>query len=105
MSTTEPVSVRLLDRDYTVGVEPDERASLTEAARLLDARMRAIRGGNRTAGMDRIAVLAALNLAHELQQLREGLVQQESALQRTLDELNRKLDHALDLDDGPATAP
>ena len=66
--TSEAVSVRVLDREYTVGVAPDERDSLMAAARLLDARMREIRGGNRVAALDRVAVLAALNLAHELQQ-------------------------------------
>src|SRR2546427_12784832 len=69
--SAEPVSVRILDREYTVGVGGDERDSLMAAARLLDARMREIRGSNRMAAVDRVAVLAALNLAHELQQLRD----------------------------------
>lgn len=94
MSTTAPVSVRILDREYTVGVEENERDSLTAAARLLDTRMREIRGSNRMAGVDRIAVLAALNLAHELQQLRDDQAQTQRELARTLDELNRQLDRA-----------
>ena len=96
MSQNEPVSIRILDRDYTVGVAPEERESLTAAARMLDERMREIRGGNRTASVDRIAVLTALNLAHELQQLRDQLGAQENELQRTLAALNRRLDRALD---------
>ena len=68
--TSEPVSIRLLDREYTIGCEPDERDSLMAAAKLLDSKMREIRGNNRMAALDRVAVLAALNLAHELQQLR-----------------------------------
>ena len=48
---SEPVIIRILDREYTVGCEPDERDSLAAAARLLDARMREIRGGNRVAAM------------------------------------------------------
>lgn len=92
MSATEPVNIRVLDREYTIGVEPAERESLMAAARMLDSKMREVRGSNRMAAVDRIAVLAALNLAHELQQLRQ---QEESAgkdagallesLQRTLD--------------------
>ncbi|WP_305804141.1 cell division protein ZapA [Stenotrophomonas sp. YIM B06876] len=96
MSHNEPVSVRVLDREYTVGVEPDERDSLTAAARVLDARMREIRGNNRMAAVDRVAVLAALNLAHELQQLRDEQARQQGQLQRTLNELNRRLDSAID---------
>ncbi|MCW4454613.1 cell division protein ZapA [Flavobacterium sp. MXW15] len=96
MSHTEPVSVRILDREYTVGVGAEERDSLNAAARTLDAKMREIRGSNRMAAVDRVAVLAALNLAHELQQLRDEQVRQNEALQRTLAELNRRLDSALD---------
>ena len=82
MSQNEPVSVRILDREYTVGVEPAERDSLTAAARMLDARMREIRGNNRMAAVDRVAVLAALNLAHELQLMRDELAQQPRQPQR-----------------------
>src|SRR3546814_16354181 len=71
VSASEPASIRVLDREYTVGVEPGERDSLMTAAKLLDARMREVRGANRMAAVDRVAVLAALNFAHELQQLRE----------------------------------
>ena len=52
MSQSEPVSVRILDREYTVGVGAEERESLTAAARLLDAKMREIRGSNRMAAVD-----------------------------------------------------
>ena len=65
---SEPVTIRILDREYTVGVSDDERDSLTAAARMLDARMRELRGGNKMVAPDRLAVLTALNLAHELQQ-------------------------------------
>jgi cell division protein ZapA len=91
---SEPVSVRLLDREYTVGVEPAERDSLMAAARLLEAKMREVRGANRMAAVDRVAVLAALNLAHELQQLRDGASGREDELARTLEGLRRRLDAA-----------
>lgn len=93
---TEPVNVRILDREFTVGVAAGEREGLTAAAHLLDARMREIRGGNRMAGLDQVAVLAALNLAHEMLQLKRDLEQRDAALNRTLGELNRKLDGLFD---------
>ena len=96
MSGAEPVNVRILDRDYTVGVGAEERDSLMAASRLLDAKMREIRGSNRMVGVDRVAVLAALNLAHELQQLRDENARQAAALQQTLSDLNRRLDRAID---------
>ena len=91
-NASEPVSVRLLDREYTVGVEEGERDSLMAAARLLEAKMREIRGGNRMAAVDRVAVLAALNLAHELQQLRDDNASRDRELVRALDGLQRRLD-------------
>jgi cell division protein ZapA len=93
---SEPVNVKILDREYTVGVEPGERDGLMAAAHLLDARMREIRGNNRMAAIDRVAVLAALNLAHELLQVRQQSEQRDQALNRTLGELNRKLDGLFD---------
>jgi len=95
-NASEPASIRVLDREYTVGVEPDERDSLMAAAKLLDSKMREVRGANRMAAVDRVAVLAALNLAHELQQLREESGKRNRALARTLDDLQRKLDALLD---------
>ncbi|WOS41799.1 cell division protein ZapA [Xanthomonas rydalmerensis] len=93
---SEPVSVRILDREYTVGVEAEERDGLLAAARLLDAKMREVRGSNRMAAVDRVAVLAALNLAHELQQLRDEQAKRDREMARTLADLNRRLDSAVD---------
>ncbi|MCA0395260.1 MAG: cell division protein ZapA [Proteobacteria bacterium] len=93
---SEPVSVRVLDREYTVGVVPDERESLMAAAKLLDGRMREVRGSNRMAAVDRVAVLAALNLAHELQQVRTEGEQRDREMARLLDDLQRKLDGLID---------
>lgn len=63
------VSVRILDKDYCVACQPHEEEGLRDSARLLDQRMRGIYQTGRVIGTDRIAVIAALNLAHELIQL------------------------------------
>jgi cell division protein ZapA len=97
--SNEPVSVRILDREYTVGCAPDEREGLQAAARLLDARMREVRGNNRMVAVDRIAVLAALNLAHELQQSRQQGQGDDRRMLDALDAIERRLDGLL------ATAP
>ncbi len=92
---SDPVNVRILDRDYLIACEPGEREGLVSAAHLLDARMRDIRGGNRMAAIDRIAVMAALNLAHELLQARSAGELRDAQINRTLSDLNRKLDSLL----------
>jgi cell division protein ZapA len=95
-SATEAVSIRVLDREYTVGVGSGERDGLMAAARLLDARMREVRGANRMAAVDRVAVLAALNLAHELQQLRDESDRREREIAGALSLLQGRLDALAD---------
>ncbi|HLT43658.1 MAG TPA: cell division protein ZapA [Luteimonas sp.] len=96
MSQNEAVSVRVLDREYTVGVAPDERESLVAAAKVLDERMREVRGSNRMAAVDRVAILAALNLAHELEQVRAENAQRDREMAGLLEGLQRKLDDLID---------
>ncbi len=68
----EQIDVRILDRDYRLAVPADEKARLLEAVRVVDDRMRSIRDAGRVAGQDRIAVMAALQLAHDLLGSREA---------------------------------
>lgn len=93
---SEPVSVRILEREFTVGVEPEARDQLMAAAHFLDARMREVRGNNRSAALDRVAVLTALNLAAELLQGRQQNGSQDHAVSRALGEMNLKLDGLFD---------
>ncbi len=62
----EQIDVRILDRDYRLAVSPDQRERLLEAVSMVDGRMRSIRDSGRVSGIDRIAVMAALQLANEL---------------------------------------
>jgi cell division protein ZapA len=64
------ISVRLLDREYQVACPPDERSDLLDSAEYLDARMREVRDSGKVVGLDRIAVISALNLANEIIKLR-----------------------------------
>ncbi len=66
----EQISVKILDRDWKLAVPPEERESLIDAAALLDEKMRSVRDTGRIAGIDRIAVMAALQLALDLVMLR-----------------------------------
>lgn len=93
---SDPVEVRILDREYLVACQPQEREGLVAAAHFVDGRMRELRGGNKMAGVDRIAVLTALNLAHELMQLKRGSGDEEHELALSLRDLHRKLDGLID---------
>ena len=60
------VSVRILDKEYQVACPPKERTDLLDSAEILDGKMREIRDSGRIVGLDRIAVMAALNMANDL---------------------------------------
>ena len=64
------VKVQILDRDYQLVCKEEERNDLVAAARYLDDKMREMRTRGGVAGTDRLAVVAALNIAHELLTLR-----------------------------------
>lgn len=64
------VQVHILDKPFHVACQAEEKDALVAAARELDSRMRRIRNSGAIIGMDRIAVMAGLNLCHELQQTR-----------------------------------
>lgn len=92
---SEPVNVKLLDREFLVACEPDEREGLVAAAQHLDARMRELRSAARTPGFDRLAVLAALSITHELLDRRRHDGERERTLSAGLGHLRRRLEDAL----------
>ena len=89
------VTVRILDKEYQVACRADEKEALLAAAQELDQRMRQVRNtGPTVLGADRIAVMVALNLCHELQQERKKVAPTDVP-QDVLERLAAKLDQAL----------
>ncbi|MCP8688946.1 cell division protein ZapA [Marinobacterium sedimentorum] len=68
MSKTEAhkVTIKLLDKEYMIACPEGAEAELLTSADYLDQKMRDIRGNGKTVGLERVAVMAALNIAHEL---------------------------------------
>ncbi len=60
------VSVRILDKEYQILCPADERTDLLDSAEMLNEKMREIQNAGRVIGLDRIAVMAALNMANDL---------------------------------------
>lgn len=86
------VNVRILDRDYLVGCPPGEQDALHAAARLLDRRLRDLREHARSATLERLAVMVALNLAHEQQQHKTRADSVSGDVGQELSRLIRRLD-------------
>jgi cell division protein ZapA len=64
------VAIRVLDKDYHIACQPEEKTALLQSAEFLNEKMREIRESGKISGGERVAVMAALNLAHEVLQLR-----------------------------------
>ncbi|HNV08628.1 MAG: cell division protein ZapA [Dokdonella sp.] len=92
---SNPVAVRILDREYLIACTPEERAGLVAAAAYLDGKLRELRESHRGGTLDRIAVLAGLNIAHELLEARQTRSTTDSNLAQHLQVLKMKLDAGL----------
>ncbi len=90
-----PVSVHILDKEYLIACQPDERETLLESSRHLDKKMREIRDSGKIIGTDRIAVMAALNLAHELLDYQKNAKSEDIAVSKRLLKLQSKIENAL----------
>lgn len=92
---TKAVSVQILSKAFQVSCPPGLEEQLLEASRYLDQKMREIRNNGRVIGLERIAVMAALNIANELLAFRQ---QKESYVQTVAEQIERlqnKIDEAL----------
>jgi len=92
MSEKETVAVTILDKEYLVASPEEEKDELEQSARYLDGKMREIRASGRVFGTERIAVMAALNIAHELLQRSE----MPASAETTLREIDRRVSNALE---------
>jgi cell division protein ZapA len=95
-TTTEPISVSILDREYQFACEPAEGKALKEAALFLDERMRSIKGAGRLIALERIAVMTALNLSDELLKLQKNEKHRQENVDSRIRLLADELDDALE---------
>jgi cell division protein ZapA len=91
----DTVEVNLLGRTYRVACEEGERESLMQAVAYLDAKMNEIRKAGKVAGAERIAVMAALNVAHELLSVRLGTGFDVGQAKRRINAIESKIDAAI----------
>lgn len=92
--TRPPVKVLILGKEYPVVCPDNEEHELLLAARYLDEKMRTIRDTGRVIGTERIAVMAALNIAHELTQLRRENKELSGELGNRVSAMHERIDSA-----------
>lgn len=89
------VSVRILEKDYHVACPAEERAALLDSAEYLNRKMREIRDSGKVVGLDRIAVMAALNITNDLLQSRGRDANVETDIAARLKTLRERVESAL----------
>jgi len=93
------LDVSILGREYRVACKESERDELLQAVQYLDRRMREIRDAGKIAGTERIAVMAALNIAHELLRARSVAPAtsgfDSAAIQRRISAMQTAIDRAM----------
>jgi cell division protein ZapA len=92
---TSFLDVNILDREFRVACPDDERGELLDAVKYLDGKMREIRDAGKIASVERIAIMAALNIAHELLTTRVGGGFDLAELKRRMQGMQATIDEAL----------
>jgi cell division protein ZapA len=94
-NTTKTLEVRILDRELRIACPEEERGELLDAVAYLDKRMREIRDAGKIASVERIALMAALNITHELLGMKVGRGIDLSDFKRRMNSMQAAIDEAL----------
>ncbi len=89
------VSIRILEKEYQVSCPASEKADLMASAELLNEKMREIRDSGKVIGLDRVAVMAALNMANELLQRTDDDRELKDIVGLRVKAMRERLDSAL----------
>jgi len=94
-TATKTLDIKLLDRELRVACPEEERGELLDAVAYLDKRMREIRDAGKIASVERIAMMAALNITHELLSVKIGRGFDLADFKRRMDSMQTAIDEAL----------
>ncbi len=91
----KPVTINILDKEYLISCNEDERDQLHSAVTFLNTKMLDMKNSGRVIGSERIAVMTALNLAHDLLAYKQENDDYTSSVDTTIQRLQSKIDEAL----------
>lgn len=93
--SSDGITIHILDKEYMIGCTEEERHDLQRSADYLDTKMREIRDSGKIVGSDRIAVMAALNISHELLNHDGGTTNPDASVGTRIRSIQEKIDDAL----------
>ena len=85
------VRIHIMDREYLVACPAEERKSLRQAAEYLDEQMRDTRERGRIMGVEKVAIMTALNVTHELLALKAHSVASSDQAQKKMEDLSKRI--------------
>jgi cell division protein ZapA len=91
-----PIDIEILGREFTVSCTDEERQGLMDAVNYLDGKMREIRDAGKIVGIERIAIMAALNITHELLNAKSGSID-VGDIKRRMFNMQTQIDEAISL--------
>jgi len=94
-TSTKTLDIKILDRELRIACPEEERGELLDAVAYLDKKMREIRDAGKIASVERIALMAALNITHELLTIKVGKGIDLADLKRRMDSMQTAIDEAL----------
>lgn len=89
------VQVKILDKEYQVNCPPSDQEALLKSARYLDENMRKIKGRGNIHGVEKIAVMAALNITHDMLRKNRLINETRQVTSDRLHDIEEKIDLAL----------
>jgi cell division protein ZapA len=95
MSTPTSVTVRILDKDYQVACPEEEKMALMKSAEFLNQRMREIRDTGKVIGLDRMAVMVALNLVNDLLKIEDAVGDVDDEVTDRVRKMRARMDEVL----------
>ena len=95
MKDGSAIEVSILDRTLKIACKDDEKAALLQAVAYLDAKMREVRGNGKVLSVERVAIMAALNIAHELLTARRVSGFDSEAFERRMRSMAEAIDQAM----------
>jgi cell division protein ZapA len=95
MSEAKSLQITIMGREFRVACPEDEQAGLLEAVDYLNRKMLDIRDGGKVIGLERIAIMAALNIAHELLTTKVGGGFDMGEIKRRMNRMEAVLDQAM----------
>ena len=94
-NSSDGITIHILDKEYMIACSEEERHDLQRSADYLDKKMREIRDSGKIIGSDRIAVMAALNISHELLTQGGGAASPDASVGTRIRSIQEKIDDAL----------